>query len=200
MEFLIKNYRFKAVYFDDDLFNYDKDHVAGICHEIVKRRISIPWAVMARADLMNEGMLEQMAQAGLYAVKYGIEAVNKNILGLCRKQMNLKKACAMIAVTKKLGIKTHLTFCVGLPGETTTTLLETRDFIDAVKTDSLQFSFATPFPGTRYFDFVEKKGYLVSRDWGEYDGNSRCIVKTDALSAQELEGVRNDLYRYYNLQ
>ncbi|MFA6217647.1 MAG: radical SAM protein [Candidatus Omnitrophota bacterium] len=200
MEFLIKNYRFKAVYFDDDLFNYDKDHVAGICREIVKRGISIPWAVMARADLMNEGMLEQMSEAGLYAVKYGIEAVNKNILGLCRKQMNLKKACSMIAFTKKLGIKIHLTFCLGLPGETNTTLRETRDFIDAVKPDSLQFSFATPFPGTRYFDFVEKKGYLVSRDWGDYDGNLRCIVKTAALSAQELEGVRNDLYRYYNLQ
>jgi len=76
MEWLIKRFDFKAVYFDDDVFNIDKAHVTDICREISRRGIKIPWAAMARADLMSEKLLSIMAGAGLYAVKYGIESVD----------------------------------------------------------------------------------------------------------------------------
>ena len=65
MEWLIKNFNFKAVYFDDDVFNISKPHVVGICKEIIKRDIKVPWAVMARADLMDEKLLSLMSDAGL---------------------------------------------------------------------------------------------------------------------------------------
>lgn len=193
MEWLIKKFNFKAVYFDDDVFNIDKAHVISICEEIKKRSIKIPWAAMARADFMDEELLSLLASAGLYAIKYGIESANHKVLKLCKKNLNLAKAKKMIAYTKKLGIKVHLTFCLGLPGETKQSVQDSVDFIGVTKPDSLQFSLATPFPGTDYFRYLEKNGSKLSKSWPDYDGNSRYFSKTNELSNLDLERLKRDL-------
>ncbi|MFA5119256.1 MAG: radical SAM protein [Candidatus Omnitrophota bacterium] len=200
MGFLIRNYGFKAVYFDDDLFNYDKKHVCGICRQIKKRGISVPWAVMARADLMDADTLLSMAQAGLYAVKYGIESVNQRVLNACKKKMNIRRSMQAIKLTRKLGVKVHLTFCLGLPGETKASIRETREFIQAANPDSLQFSLATPFPGTEYFTALRGKEAIKSYDWADYDGNRKCIIQTESLTNEELQDEWDALNRNYNLQ
>lgn len=199
MEYLTKRFNFKAVYFDDDVFNIDRHHVLGICKEIKTRKIEVPWAAMARADLMDGELLRSMSGAGLCAIKYGIESVDRNILNFCKKNMNLDKTQKIIEITKKLGIKVHLAFCLGLPGETGQTIQKTANFIQETKPDSIQFSFATPFPGTEYFRYMEDKGHLLSKNWSDYDGNYKCIIKTDDLSNQDLERIRIDLSNNFDL-
>lgn len=198
IQYLLREYNFKAVYFDDDVFNVDKDYAMGICNELKMRRINIPWAAMAKVDLVDEEMLENMHNSGLYAFKYGIESADQNVLQSCKKSVDLNKAEQMIRLTKDIGIKVHLTFCLGLPHETKDTVNKTIEFIDRVRPDSLQVSFATPFPGTEYFKYLKKKGHLLSDDWSDYDGNSKCIVKTDKLSADDLGKIRDDFRSRYN--
>ncbi|MFA4853725.1 MAG: radical SAM protein [Candidatus Omnitrophota bacterium] len=193
MAWLIEKFNFKAVYFDDDTFNIDKTHVLGICEEIKKRKIKVPWAAMARVDLMDEELLRSMAGAGLYAVKYGIESANDEVLKLCKKDMNLANAKKMIEYTKRSGIKVHLTFCLGLPGETRQSIQDSIDFISQTNPDSLQFSLATPFPGTEYFRYLEKNGNLPSENWQDYDGNNKYVTGTEELTSLDLERLRRDL-------
>lgn len=200
MEFLIKKFGFKAVYFDDDVFNVDKNYVLDICKEIKKRKINIPWAVMARVGLMDEELLESMADAGLYAIKYGIESASQKILNSCKKNMNLEKAHQIIRFTKSSGVKVHLTFCLGLPGETRETINETIVFIKDLKPDSFQFSLATPFPGTEYYKHLEEESNLLSKDWPDYDGNHKCIIRTEELSNKDLEMIKYDFNSNLNPQ
>lgn len=190
MEYLLKRFNFKAIFIDDDVFNIDRGHVLNICKEIIERKIRIPWAAMARADLMDEELLENLVRAGLYAIKYGVESANPDILKSCKKNMDLDKTYKMVKSTKKMGIKVHLTFCLGLPGETKGTAQETISFIQDTRPDSLQVSFAIPFPGTEYFRYVKDKGWLLSEDWSDYDGNDKCIVETEELGSKDLEELR----------
>lgn len=193
MEWLIREFGFKAVYFDDDTFNIDKTHVLGICGEMKKRKIKIPWAAMARADLMDEELLDSMASAGLYALKYGIESANSEVLNLCKKEMDLRQAEKMIKYTKDAGIKVHLTFCLGLPGETKQSIQDSIDFIRRLKPDSLQFSLATPFPGTQYWRYMEANGSLLSKKWQDYDGNNKYICGRQGLGDLDLEEIKERL-------
>ncbi len=195
MEYLINKFGFKAVYFDDDVFNADRKFVLDICNEMLSRGIKTPWAAMARADLMDEECLAAMAKAGLFAIKYGIESANRNILNLCKKNIDLDKAQQAVRITKSLGIKVHLTFCLGLPGETKQTIQETIDYINAVQPDSVQFSFATPFPGTEYYSYLEQKGYLLSEKFSDYDGNYKCVIRTEGLNGQEIENIKSYIYQ-----
>lgn len=198
MEYLIRRYNFKAIYFDDDVFNVSKKHTVSICEEIRRRKINVPWAAMARADLMDEKLLGILSKAGLYAVKYGIESANKDLLKFCQKDMDLDKVYKIIKITKVVGIKVHLTFCLGLPGENKNTIHDTINFIENTKPDSLQFSFATPFPGTAYYEYAKNHNLLLSKDWGDYDGSRKCVIKLQDLNEQVLDEIKVALSgRYY---
>jgi anaerobic magnesium-protoporphyrin IX monomethyl ester cyclase len=191
MEYLIKERNFKSVYFDDDSFNINKKNVLDFCKELNIRRISVPWAVMARADTMDEEMLTHMRREGLCAVKYGVESAQQELVDNVRKNINLKQAERIIYFTKSLGIKMHLTFAFGLPGETEQTVKKTIDYAIKLDPDTVQFSIMTPYPGTEYYRQLSAMGYITSEDWSDYDGASKSVIRTEALSGKDLEKAKD---------
>ena len=195
MEFLVREKKFKSVYFDDDTFNMGKRRILRFCDEIIKRNLNrVPWAIMAKADLMDEELLDVLKKAGLYAVKYGVENASQELVNRCGKCLDLKKAEKMIKYTKSLGMKIHLAFTFGLPGETKETIQRTINYALSLDPDSLQFSILTPFPGTRLFEELDKQGRILTKDWRRYDGRYSCVVKSDGLAPQYLEKAKGYAY------
>jgi len=187
MAFLVETYGFKTVYFDDDTFNLGKKRILQLTREIKKRGIDVDLAVMARADSMDEEMLTALKDVGLVAVKYGLESASPDILKRCGKGLDLEAAKKMILFTKSLGVKVHLTFTVGLPGETRQTMEDSTRLALELDCDSIQVSLATPFPGTPLHAYVESQGFLSSSQGDLFDGSSRCVARTEALTCQEIE-------------
>ncbi|MFH2136941.1 MAG: radical SAM protein [Candidatus Omnitrophota bacterium] len=204
MEYLIKKLGFKSIYFDDDTWNIGEDRIYAFCEELNKRELNIPWAIMARAELMDEALLEAMRKAGLFAVKYGIESSSQEILDKLGKGLDLKKAEEVIKYTKYLGIRTHLTFTFGLPGETQQSIQDTINYALKLNPTSVQFSIATPFPGTRFYEEMEKKGYLLTKDLEKFDGNHSSVIRTEHLSGKQLQKAKKTAYaewdKHYQLK
>lgn len=182
-------YGIKSFYFDDDTFNIGKKRILEICDELVRRNLRLPWSVMARADTADSEMLVRMQQAGLVSIKYGVESADQTILDLCGKKLDLSVARQTIQETMRLGINCHLTFTFGLPGETRETISKTMQFADEMDTDSVQFSVATPYPGSRLYEELKARGHLLSENFNEYDGGNRAVVRTDALGPEEIEAA-----------
>lgn len=187
MAWCIKRWPFKAVYFDDDTFNISKAHVLQLCEEIRKRNITIPWAAMCRADCFDHETLVECRKAGLFAVKYGIESADQAIINGIHKNLNLEKAEKVIAMTRELGIKVHLTLVLGLPGETDQTIRKTWRFVKRVKADYMQFSLSTPYPGTELYEQAAKNGWIEATDWSGFNADSQASMRTDALTREQLE-------------
>jgi len=197
MEYLVNKMRFKSIYFDDDTFNVGKERMLELCDEIKKRKLNIPWAIMARADLMSEEILKEMRDAGLFAVKYGVESATQEHLDSIDKNMNIKNTEEIIRLTKKLGIRTHLTFTFGLPGETRESIQKTIDLALRLDPVTIQFSLATPFPGTVFYKEMKEKGAILSEDWSEYDGNYKSVVASDNITRKELECAIKSAYKQW---
>lgn len=195
MEYLVKELNYKSIYFDDDTFNIGKERMLKLCSEIKERRLNIPWAIMARADLMDKEMLEKMRGAGLYAVKYGIESATQGLLDGIDKNADIKKAEEVVRLTKKLGIKTHLTFTFGLPGETKESMQKTLDFSLNLDPATIQFSIATPFPGTQFYKEMKERGHIVSEKWSEYDGNHKSVMTLTNLTKKDIECAIRTAYK-----
>jgi len=195
MEYLVRELKYNSIYFDDDTWNIGRKRIFEFCDELDSRKLKIPWAIMARAELMDEELLERMKKSGLFAVKYGVESASQELLDNIEKGTDLKKVEGIVKHTKYLGIKTHLTFTFGLPGENKQTIAKTIDLAIRLNPDTVQFSLATPFPGTRFFDQMQAKGYILSTDWEEFDGNHSCVIRTDDLSAKELEDAKRTAYQ-----
>jgi len=194
MAYLVRGMKFRSIYFDDDTFGLDQKWLGEFIQELKNTRLNVPWAIMARADHLDARILGELKSVGLFAVKYGIESAAQELVNRSGKNLNLKKAEETIKHTKELGIKVHLTFMFGLPGETKETIRRTIDFALGLDPHSVQFSLATPFPGTQYFDELKERGLLVSQNWSDYDGNYKAVFNTTELSAMELKQTRERAY------
>ena len=200
MVWCVKKYGFRSVYFDDDTFNIGPERMLKISEEIKKRNLNIPWAIMARADTTSKDVLKAMKEAGLYSLKFGVESGVQEIVNNSKKSLDLEKVKESVSWCKKLDIKTHLTFMFGLPGETKETIKKTIDFALKLNSDSVQFSIATPFPGSSYYKMLETQGRLLTKDWSKYDGAKYAVIKTENLSGEDLELAVKNAYRTWNLR
>lgn len=198
MEYLVKEKGFKSVYFDDDTFNIGKERMLRFCKTIKERGLqNIPWAIMARPDLMDKEILTEMKSAGLWAVKYGVESVSEKLLRNYQKNMSFQKTDQIIKMTKNLGIKVHLTFAFGITGETKHTIQKTIDYALSSESTSVQFTILTPFPGTKLFEELDKQGRILVKDWSKYDGHYHCVFQPDNLTPQDLEMAKRYAYRLW---
>ena len=187
VEWCVREYDFRSISFDDDTFDIGRDRIVRLCDELRRRDLHLPWTAMARADTADRAMLEAMAAAGLYAIKYGVESGAQELVDAAGKRLDLNRVADTVRITKQLGVKVHLTFTLGLPGETRDTIRRTLDFASALDPDSVQFSIATPYPGTTYYDMARERGHLVASSWQDFDGADRAVIRTDLLSPEDLE-------------
>ena len=183
-----KKHPYKSFYIDDDTFNVSQTHVLGIARELKQRGMqTIPWGAMCRADLMNEQVLTELKEAGLYSVKYGVESASQEVIDDIGKKLDLEKVYRMVELTKSLGIKVHLTFTFGLPNDTRETINDTIELACRLPNDSVQFSIATPFPGTAMYKLYDQKGWITTKDWKNYNGSAQAVSRTERFSGQQLQ-------------
>ncbi len=177
IEHLITQYNPDEIYFDDSSFTVNKQHVIDICRAMSVRGLNIQWSCMADAKVGDE-VLEEMVKAGCRAIKFGVESADQEVLAGIPKHVNLNDVRRTVEACRKLGVKTHATYMFGLPGETREKAMKTIDFALSLGTDTAQFSLATPYPGTRFYEMVKEKGWLVDEDWQGF-GSSAVIGYPD---------------------
>ena len=192
MEDVVKRYGAREIYFDDDTFTANKNHVSDICREITKRELKIHWSVMGDAILTTKEMVNAMADAGCIGMKFGVESGNREILRYVGKPINFAKLKEFTNWCAKRRVKTHAAFTFGLSGETRETMGSTLNLAKSLDVDSVQFSITTPFPGTRYYDELEEKGLLNFNSWEEFDGSSSSVVSLENVSTKEVEDMYNN--------
>jgi anaerobic magnesium-protoporphyrin IX monomethyl ester cyclase len=189
MEHCVRRYKPGEIFFDDDTFTIGTKRVLGICDEITRRGLSVIWSCMGRVDTVDEEMLSRMHGAGCRKIKFGVETGSPAIMRAIRKGIDLARVPGAFAAAKRCGLEVHGTFMIGLPGETPETVRETVALAKKLPNDSLQFSIATPFPGTEFFAQCKRDGLLVTEDWADYDGTFGAVVSYRNLGKKKIESL-----------
>jgi 16S rRNA G966 N2-methylase RsmD len=192
MEHVKEKYGANQVYFDDESFVVSKKYVLAICSEIKKRNLKLPFTIMGDTMFTNEDMIKELASAGCIGMKFGVESSDPKVLKNINKPIILGKTKKVVEWCKKYGIISHATYCFGLPGQTVETMRRTLDFAVNLPSDNAQFSIAVPYPGTPFYDYLEKNNYLISKKWEDYDGSRKCVYSYPQLSAEQIE----EFYQY----
>jgi len=190
LEYLAK-LGFPQINIADDLFTAKKQHCLAICEEIIKRQIKVKWSSFARVDTVSPELLQRMKAAGCTAVSFGVETANAKILRTIIKGITLEKTIAAIQMCVAAGIEPHVSFILGLPGETPESLQETQAFGEKISSLGAAYGFhlLAPFPGTAVRDENEKFDLkILTNDWSQYHAN-RAIVETATVSRQMLDTI-----------
>jgi len=187
MEYLVQHHGAKEIYFDDDNFTANKKQVHALCDELISRGATIPWSALADAIALNEEMLSKMAAAGCIGIKFGLDSADSDVLQQSNKPLKVSRVAGLVERAKKLNIKTHMTVVLGLSGETKESLNRTFEFSCGLDIDSIQFSMATPIPGTALYKQLQSEQKLHFVKWEELDGYSSSVIEYEDFSREYLE-------------
>jgi radical SAM superfamily enzyme YgiQ (UPF0313 family) len=179
---------FHQINLADDLFTANKGHCLAVCNEIIDRNLKIEWTSFGRVDTVSMEVLAKMEEAGCHAISFGVESANSEILKTIRKGITTEQVISAVKMCKDAGIMAHISFILGLPGETPETLKETVEFGERLKELGAYHGFhlLAPFPGTEVRQESDKYGIkILTNDWTQYHAN-RAIVETSSVSQYML--------------
>ncbi|NLE02536.1 MAG: radical SAM protein [Fibrobacter sp.] len=197
MNLVVDRFSAKEIYFDDDTFTGNKKNVLELCREIKACGPNIPWSAMGDAIVTDSEMLMAMKDAGCIGLKLGLESGHPDILRRINKPIKLARLEELITICKRLKIKTHITVSFGHEGETRETVNHTLRYVNSLDSDSIQFSLATPYPGTFFYENVKRSGMLIANSWTEYDPTHNPIVKHDDFPLEYLRIIEARSHKYW---
>ncbi|RQH07569.1 hopanoid biosynthesis associated radical SAM protein HpnJ [Paraburkholderia dinghuensis] len=148
----------KEIMFDDDTFTDDLPRVQEIARGLGK--LGVTWSCNAKANVPYE-TLKVMKENGLRLLLVGFESGDDQILVNIKKGVRTDFARRFSADCKKLGIKVHGTFILGLPGETQETIKKTIEYAKEINPHTIQVSLAAPYPGTVLYKQAVENGWLA---------------------------------------
>ncbi|MBL4710026.1 MAG: B12-binding domain-containing radical SAM protein [Flavobacteriales bacterium] len=155
IEYLIKEYKPDALWFVDDVFTVSHKWLAAFSAEMQRRKISIPFECITRAERMNEAVIQQLKAAGCFRVWIGAESGSQRIIDLMKRQVDINKVAEMMKLTKSHGIETGTFIMVGYPTETKEDIDLTIDYLKDANPDSFTITVAYPIKGTGLFNQIK---------------------------------------------
>ena len=147
----------KELMFDDDTFTDDLPRAEAIAIGLGK--LGMTWSCNAKANVPYS-TLKVMKDNGLRLLLVGYESGDDKILVNVKKGLRTDMARQFSEDCRKLGIKIHGTFILGLPGETHETIQKTIQYAKEINPHTIQVSLAAPYPGTVLHKQAVENGWL----------------------------------------
>ena len=184
----------KELFWDDDTFNIRKDRVLDLCAKL--KPLQIRWSCTARAHSDYE-TLAAMADAGARLFIVGFESGDDQILKNIKKGATVETARRFARDCRRLGIRIHADFIIGLPGETTETIRRTIDFAKELDCETIQVSLAHAYPGTELYRYVQHQGFLTTDAMTDSGGHQIPHIAYSELTRAEMMAAVNRFYDSY---
>jgi radical SAM superfamily enzyme YgiQ (UPF0313 family) len=169
MEHILNEYGERVFWIVDDLFTYSKERVHTICDTIIERNLDVQWCVTAgsRAQNLDEILLQKMKQAGCDQIGFGVESGNDEVLHGLNKGFTLDDVRKNARMVQQAGIPIQFYFMIGNPGDTLQTIEDTFNFIWEIRPDNIIFFPAVPYPGSKFYNWVQQNGRILRESYGD---------------------------------
>lgn len=192
LELLCRQYDRECVWFGDDCFNVDGEHMGRICEEILRRDLKLNWYYQGRADLLikHQEYLPLMRRAGNLMVQIGIEADSDEELRHLRKNLTGEQVREALGLLREHGIVCQGMMILGTRQDDANSILRKVEYLKWLDVDFPVFTIYTPFPGTEAYDEAQEKGWLETDDYALYD-MAYPIISTEHLSRKQVIGLYN---------
>lgn len=189
----------KEIEFLDDTFTLNSQRVIDICDRIKEEKIDLSWSCSSRVNTIDKKMAEKMKEVRCHTIFFGVESGTDWVLKSIGKGISLEDAERSVQITKDLNMNSICSFILGMPEETIETINNTINFAIKLDPTFVQFSIATPYPGTELFDMAVKNGYLLTEDWTRYTGTDP-VMKILAISTEKLKELFTRAYLKFYLR
>jgi len=158
IEYLIKEFNAKEIWFSEDTFVIDKQRVVDICQGILKRNLKISWTCMGNVHKLDREMLSVMKESGCWQIQLGLESGNDEVLKFVGKKTSVYLIREKLNLIHEVGIQPRGYFILDHLIETKETMQQTIDFAMSLPLYSADFHLLQlPF-GSRAREIAHKYG------------------------------------------
>lgn len=196
IKILVKNYRVKEISFWDDMFIVGEKWINEFCDLLKKESIDISWSCYSRVDMVNPVILKKMNAVGCWNIFYGIESGNQKLLDKIKKGITLEQCRKAIRWTKEAGIESRGAMMIALPGETPKLAEKTIKFAIELDLDYAQFTYTTPYCGTKLFHQCLAEGRLDT-NFDKYNAFEPVYVPQGYKDAKQVKAVFKKAYTQF---
>lgn len=114
--------------------------LAKISSLLIDQKLDIRYSTMSRFPRgISEDELRLIRDSGCDLLSFGMESIVDRVLGLMNKNIRSEDIRATLEKLRKIGIKSHVMFFIGFPGETEDEARETCSFVISNK-DNISFA------------------------------------------------------------
>ncbi|TET64189.1 radical SAM protein, partial [Candidatus Bathyarchaeota archaeon] len=175
----------------DPNFMGDAKRVDRFCDLLSESNFDIVFHTMVRADSIAKRpeVVRKMCDNNIIHFCMGIESPNLKDLTITHKGIDPKIQKKAIQVIRDSGGIAAGTFVIGLPDQSEEEIKQFPTYASKIGLMSAAFGIATPFPGTEFYESLEREGSIFERDWTKYDENN-SVFKIPKISKQRIEELR----------
>jgi anaerobic magnesium-protoporphyrin IX monomethyl ester cyclase len=197
LEHLVRNYGARRILFRDPLFTLDRNRSAEIADGIRAARLPIEWVCETHLDYLDEALLDRMQNSGLRSIKVGIESSQASVLeGVKRHHPGRERIRRLLDHCDRIGIAVVAFYILGLPSDTEESIAATVEYAMELNTIGAQFTVATPYPGTGFFEAASAEGRLLTQDWERFDIYTP-VMRHERLSPATIQRLKSRAYQQY---
>ncbi|MBN1896583.1 MAG: cobalamin-dependent protein [Candidatus Aenigmarchaeota archaeon] len=199
---LVNDYGIKDVNFWDDLWGVNKEWVNNFCDAVERDKLDITWTCECRVNTVSPEILKIMKSAGCWAIFYGVESLDQDVLDAINKKTNVDMIENAIRWTKDAGIEVRANFILALPRETPAKVRKMVGRLKRLNPDYVKFNVLTPYPGTRIYEEIKdgKWGTMVSEKYDKLTGYFATFVPKGYKNVDEINRIKKYAYRSYYMR
>lgn len=200
IEAVVRCYGITNILFRDATFTLEKERVLLMCRLLIGKKLPVRWWCETRADCLDAPLLRLMKQAGCAGMNIGVETGDESLRQKeAKRGLSAMHLAEIIREARRIDIRLHFLFMIGLPAETKKTIFNTYALLRTVRPESAGFCIATPYPGTPLHELAQQRGWIESDEWSNYDGH-HAVMHTDNLSSADVSFAYEKLQRAFMLQ
>src|SRR5262249_49610629 len=152
-----------------EMFVLNKEHVMGICDEILASGHDFNIWAYARIDTIRDEFLQKLKQAGFRWLALGIESGSQHVRdGVEKGRFGSGEILKTVRKVQEAGIYIIGNYIFGLPDDTVESMQETLDLALEANCEFANFYSAMAYPGSKLYDLAQKKGWDLPTSWIGY--------------------------------
>jgi len=165
VEWIQQRYQPDMLWLADDVFTIHHGWIREYAAEIKRRRLTIPFECITRADRLNPVVAETLADLGCFRVWIGSESGSQRILDAMQRGVKVEQVREAVSLCKQNGIQTGMFLMWGYEGEDLADIEATVDHVKQCRPDVFFTTVSYPIKGTPYFEKVGSR-LVTLLPWG----------------------------------
>lgn len=183
------------LHFVDDNRSVDRLWMAEFLRRVIEEKLTLEARPTSfSVNHLDREILDLLKKAGVKIVGIAVESGSAEMQKRIRKNLDFDRVREVVRLIHSVGLRVHVNYLVGFPGETLDQVKETLNLARELRTYSSQFLILVPYPGTEAYREARQNNLLRfdERNLELFEPRRADFLYSDEWTSAQLEEMNYD--------